>query len=490
MKKGFILTFVILSNLSLISQNWNPVNPDFKYNYRHDTAQYISNTIYIDSFKIINGDSVFYLNRIMTACDTCNALPWGQYYYNLKNQPQFLQRKMIRIDEDVWMFDDTARFYLNSGAELGESWVFDSIQNITAQVDQKYLGSIFNMQDSIKRISLSDGRELSISKNYGIIAFDINIGESIYLEGIEGLDLGVQIPKFHDFFNFQVGDVFQYYGWAGWATGSGYESVYTHEKMTILNKYVYPDSVRYDIHRMGRKVYWDTSFPYDTSYFNESGSISFIDSSEHICNKFNNEILRNPDDIIIGEYSHFTKVGLSLEDDTLVSKGFGSFQYDNSVFTYQNYPDTSLHEDLLEACCADQYINTYKTGLGETYYDLWIFELEQGRELIGYIKNGDTVGIIIDDSTLTSTYDLMAKAGSFSIYPNPAAGHFYIDHDNNISGKLILDIYTVNGVKIRSLSLPQGLKTHCIQVPELTPGLYIVVLRDRKQNQYKKLIIK
>ena len=490
MKKYFILTFIIISNLSLIGQNWIPVNPDYKYNYRHDTAQYITNTIYIDSIEIINGDSVFYLNRIMSACDTCTSLPWGTGYYQLKNQPQFLQKKIIRIDEDVWMFDDTARFYLKPGAESGESWVFDSIQNITAQVDQKYLGTIFNIQDSIKRISLSDGRELSISRNYGIVAFDINVGESIYLEGIEGLDLGIQIPKFHDFFNFQVGDVFQYYAWAGWATGSGYASVYTQEKMTILNKYVFPDSVRYDIHKIGRKVYWDTSFPYDTSYFNEFSSISFIDSAGHICNKYNNEMLRNPEIVIIEEYPHFAKAELSQENDTTVTKGFGSVQYDNSVFTYQNYPDTSLHEDLLEACCTDLYISTYKTGLGETFYSLWIFEFEQGRELLGYIKNGDTVGIIIDDSTLTYTYDLTANTGSFSIYPNPATGHFYMDNNSPVSGEVILDIYTVNGVKVRSMNLSPGLKTHCIQVPELTQGLYILVLRDRKQNRYKKLIIR
>ncbi len=58
MKRYLILTFIIISNLSLISQNWTLINPGYKYNYRHDTAQYITNTIYIDSFEIINGDSV------------------------------------------------------------------------------------------------------------------------------------------------------------------------------------------------------------------------------------------------------------------------------------------------------------------------------------------------------------------------------------------------------------------------------------------------
>jgi hypothetical protein len=480
---------LVFTPLLLAGQNWRIINPSYKYNYQHDTANYIASTIYVDSIDVIEGDSVFYLNRIMAPCDTCTSLPWGPDNYYLKNQPQFLQRMMTRLEDNTWKFHDTAIFYIKPKTSVGGSWIFDSSLMIIAQVENKYLDTAFNIQDSMKRIVLSNGREIILSKNFGILEYEPPDGINLTLEGIEGPGLGTQVPKFHDFFDFQVGDIFQYQISAGWATGIGYEAIDTYEKVTILEKIESTDSLHYDIHKIGRTVHWDTNFPYDTSYFNEFVSITYIDSTDHACNRYQNEKVNRP----LGFYDdfpHFTKMILKRENDTMMVREEGDYQtYWGSVFTYHNYPDTSLHADLLEVCCADQFVRTYKTGLGETFYFLWIFEIEESKELIGYIKNGDTTGVIIDDSILTSTIEAGSRAKSFKLYPNPADDYFIISY-SEIPERSILSIYTISGVPVKSIQLGKTTQNQRIDVPDINPGLYVIVLRNSKGNYYNKLIIK
>jgi hypothetical protein len=360
---------------------------------------------------------------------------------------------------------------------------------ITAQVDDVYLGTTFNIQDSMKRVVLGDGREFILSKSFGILEYELSDGINLTLEGIEGPGLGIQVPGFHDFFDFQVGDIFQYQITAGWATGIGYEAIDTYEKVTILGKIEFTDSLHYDIHRIGRTVYWDTSFPYDTSYFDEIDEITYSDSADHPCNKFQNENVNQP----LGFYDdfpHFTKMTLKRENDTMIVKEEGDYQaYWSSVFTYHNFPDTSLHYDLLEVCCADEFVRTYKTGLGETNYFLWIFEIDESKELIGYIKNGDTTGIIIDDSILTSTCEVKARAKSIKLYPNPADDYFIIDNSDTPESS-ILSIYTTSGVLVKSIQLGKATQNQRIDVQDLKPGMYIIVLRNGQGNYYNKLIVK
>jgi hypothetical protein len=480
---------LVFTPLLLAGQNWRIINPSYKYNYQHDTASYISSTVYVDSVEVVDGDSVFYLNRIMAPCDTCTSLPWGPDNYYLKNQPQFLQRTMIRLDENTWKFHDTTTFYINPKMPQGASWIFDSSLMITAQVESKYLDTAFNIQDSMKRIVLSNGREFILSRSFGILEYQLPDGINLTLEGIKGPGLGTQVPNFHDFFDFQVGDIFQYQITAGWATGIGYEAIDTYEKVTILGKTEFADSLHYDIHRIGRTVYWDTSFPYDTSYFDEIDEITYSDSADHPCNKFQNENVNQPLRFY-EDFPHFTRMTLKRENDTMIVKQEGDYQdYWGPVSTFHNYPNTPLHADLLEVCCADQFVRTYKTGLGETNYFLWIFEIDESKELIGYIKNGDTTGIIIDDSILTSTFEVKTRAKPIKLYPNPADDYFIVNN-SEIPESSILSVYTTSGVLVKSIQLSKTTQNQRIEIQDLKPGIYIVVLRNNQGNFYNKLIIK
>jgi hypothetical protein len=96
----------------------------------------ITRTVWADSAAIAGGDSVFFLNRVM--CDTCvtytgDLLSCDTCYW-AKNQPQFMMRKKVKMQSGMFAFMDTANFVIDPNALIGNSWVFDTLNNITALV--------------------------------------------------------------------------------------------------------------------------------------------------------------------------------------------------------------------------------------------------------------------------------------------------------------------------------------------------------------------
>jgi hypothetical protein len=59
----FTVVFWLFLSGMAFTQEWKPLTSNEKFNYRIDSAGYISTTLWIDSIKIMNGDSVFFLNR-------------------------------------------------------------------------------------------------------------------------------------------------------------------------------------------------------------------------------------------------------------------------------------------------------------------------------------------------------------------------------------------------------------------------------------------
>ena len=67
------------------AQNWLPVRTGLQSNFNCDTSRILF-SIKIDSVKFNNGDSIYYLNRVVRICDTCSSsfindqLPIAQNY--------------------------------------------------------------------------------------------------------------------------------------------------------------------------------------------------------------------------------------------------------------------------------------------------------------------------------------------------------------------------------------------------------------------------
>ena len=422
MNKIYFSTILSLITAIATSQNWIPLVQGDKYNYQPDNSSIITATIWIDSAKVIQGDSVFFLNRIAAHCDTCTAALGGtpepcDSCYMLINQPQFLQRKMIKKGDGIYVFRDTSKLMLRTKAQLNETWVFDSLNNTTAQVTDISVQQLFGVQDSVKTISLSTGNSILLSKSYGIISFpDLKGSEFTYeLKGIEGSNMGEKVPDFWDIYNFDVGDVFEYYAEGGDAYLSGWYI----KKYEINSKYISGDSIVYEISGLQMTVTFLAGVTYDVI----NTTLIYIDSANHAANKYNNELICIGTDY--APWSLFSKINLGIDSNNVPVKYYGNNYGDNNYLYHilEGVPDVMVAY-IDEVYGGYRQYDKLAANLGTVHFVEGAFEYWFDESLEGYIKDGDTVGTITPDSLLTAISEQSAYNDDIKIYPNPAIDHF------------------------------------------------------------------
>ncbi len=487
MKKLQLIILMLFLSINLFAQNWQPVNKSSVYNFQIDTADYITNTIKIDSVEIIDTDSVFYFNRIMTNCDTCSNNE--NNYYALKNQPQFLMREMVKKSDSLYIFQDTSEFRIMPRLKFGQSWIYDTENNISAVISYEGETDFFGIADSIKTISLSNGKSITISKNFGIIQFYAQTDYYYNLVGIEGnITLGEHLPNFWDFYNYDVGDVFQRQTYsASW--GDGYYGFFRIKKYEILSKEIRNDTITYEISGWTKDIdIEDWGWPnvhYDTIAYTFEDTIIFIDSVNHFTNKTNHEFI----DIV--EYTELQYVEEPLLDkikttkeDNIYSKQCGTFDY----YTHPFYHYSNIHADLFERnyYVPDMVVYKYTEGLG-LYYDMYYFEMANGDFHMGKVHNGDTIGTIYSDSHFEywATNINKIETQNTLIYPNPIKNgqNLQIKSDEEV---LEYNIYNISGQKV----LSGNIYSNEININSLFSGVYILELKTKDKIIREKLIIK
>lgn len=290
MKKSIF--FLVLFPLGLIAQDWLPLHPSNVYFYKTNGSELINNTVKTDSVIHFENDSVLYLNTVMTVCDTCEdySIPcsgeYGNSYAYQVIMPNFLQKQVRVLSNGKWHFQDSASFVILPYAKLNDNWLFDTANNLTAEVTEKTFAEVFELVfDSVKTISLSNNMEIRLSKNHGIIEFPDLSGETEpdFLAGIEGvLNVGFEIYRFPDFFNFNIGDIFQYYLSKYQVIDQVYHT-YRYTKYQIISKEVSVDTIRYGIEGIIQENL-------DNGY-HFADTLVFIDSAKHITNQYVNTLV-------------------------------------------------------------------------------------------------------------------------------------------------------------------------------------------------------
>jgi hypothetical protein len=91
MKNTFYPILLLFVLNSLTAQDWAPVRMGERYNFQQSPADVITQTLWADSVKVVNGDSVWYMNRTVRRCDTCTL--FMEYY---GNQPFFLGKEIAK----------------------------------------------------------------------------------------------------------------------------------------------------------------------------------------------------------------------------------------------------------------------------------------------------------------------------------------------------------------------------------------------------------
>ena len=204
--KNIVLLLLLFFPSLLAAQNWAPVKIGERYNYRQAPADVITQTLWADSMKVENGDSIWYMNRTIRKCDTCSQ--WGIYY---GNQPFFWVKKLpnklmvinLLISEDT--LDIQA---LDKRREL------DFSANTNATIDSVWTENLFGqVPDSFKSILLSKWRRNPSFQKSRHYLWSLPGDSSYTLVGLQGTaPAGEQVPMYKDFYGdgYAVGDVIEW----------------------------------------------------------------------------------------------------------------------------------------------------------------------------------------------------------------------------------------------------------------------------------------
>ena len=506
--------FCIVSQFSF-SQNWSVINMTDKFNYRLDSDEVITAIIWADSVDWNGSDSVFYLNRVM--CDTCATLFGGpdpcDTCYGLKNQPQFLQRVCTVSLSGVVNFRDTANIVIPTQAALNDTWLFDSVQSVSATVLAISEDSVFGNADSVKTILLTTGDTVKLSKNYGLLQFPNGYGFNSYyrLVGIEGRNLGEQIPRYADFFDFDVGDMFEYHGYSGYIILGQCFSFTPDQyctwkrKFTVISKTQSADTLFIGISGIRQETCTNISFPFPpfptcTTATTLSGVIFFVDSAANWLNRsYPNQALKLENIFenyalpCFGNDSAFDFVKMSRDSNSRIAKYVGMENAPcnqasvNCNFGYQSeihrFSDTLFYNTNGPV---GEYAQAAATGLGIIHYAVsHCFEGGIGEDLVAYRKGSDTVGVFTPDSVLVSGVGEQATSIELSIFPNPASGQINIHFSGFTAGEIRLTDISGQVLQNQILEGDEAM----LRTDHLSNGMYFVLIKTKDQVITKRVLV-
>src|SRR5436305_13956625 len=106
------LTFIfIFFSIFCSGQNWQPINSTTTYNYFSSTQFSSASIIKTDSSNLIGSDYALYLNLIVKPIA-------GNPNYQLKNQGQFLAKKVVQRNNGIVTFMGDTNFTLTLNSNI------------------------------------------------------------------------------------------------------------------------------------------------------------------------------------------------------------------------------------------------------------------------------------------------------------------------------------------------------------------------------------
>ncbi len=401
MKTKFTLLFLFsLCCFSAFSQNWRLVSKGDKYNFQLNTADFISNTIRVDSAAALGADSVFWLSQPKGVYLT--GYPYIVMIGNLLGDsmvmhPDLSYECRFRLPSSPNYAQQS--FIIRTQAEPGDSWEFQP--GITATVTDKKDTLCWGISDSIKTLTLSDGRGIRISKHFGLLFSDNQT-----LTGIQGTDKGTQLPVLADFYS-------------DWTEGAVFEKLIifdqnfentsskTWNKYYVLGKTVTPDSIIISTRNLSRRESW---------LFSNPGPVSFSDTLATL-------VFLNPGEV---KYPGLVK-------ETGLYNDFTNTQYQQTASGLK-MSITSIKPPGYEGPTRR---DIFVTGIGKTEREFstnfMVGSFSILETLEGYQKTGQPPqGTVHPDSFygITTSSNTPYWLHRPSVFPNPAGDVFYVRCDD------------------------------------------------------------
>jgi hypothetical protein len=491
----FIFLLLIFCTNFTLAQNWNLINDSLTYNYSGNQIGYISHQLWIDSLDNHPQGELLYFNRIAGPVD---SIPSNYPYYvygdtvYTDNYPQFLMKEAVQTDDYLWM-RDTTEMVIYPKSDLNDTWIFDTLNNLSAQVISVNQENVFGQQDSVKLILVGND-SIKISKSFGILSFpDFSNGNVPYkLIGIEGASqpYGYQRPGLEDIYNIPVG--FRKKFGYGESDPGGSDQYYV--DMEYLEVDQYPDRIEFKIERgFYPCCNYIMNFCYcppdgwALTYYDTINTVIYLDSLHSAIGNLNQlypTASFNDDDFEFYYFNtgyYYYGYGYNILKTTYNSDFGILFGSGNNMANYQMYD--AYHCTKVQDTTYGYYggigsdghyvTNQYSEKYGLIIYDETSFENDRRINLINWT---DSTGSWVNDVEVEDS-----KEPGISIYPNPADNKLYIEGD--ISGRIGYAIINIHGQIIK-----QGEYSNSISINSLPPGIYTLWIRDDQKSKFLKFV--
>lgn len=435
--------------------------------------------IFVDSITAMSGNTTQYaLNTVFDRQMPEN----GQY--QIIHQPQFLQKEMW-VQNDTFFFQNPAATkMILSQAQIGQTWIFDAAQNITANVVDIQVTTTFGQADSLKIIVLNTNDTLILSKEFGIIRFPFAYNSPYFyqLVGINDLHLGTTVPMFEDIFNFEVGDMFEYY-----IDGSNYDDIL---KYSISTKLYSNDTFYYNIVGLRKMIVPGSGFNYD----------SITEVLTYTKNTYPKLDIYNYDKYVylrINPIDYFAIT--NLIDSTFL--GYPTVMRQPKRYAMDcSYTGIPSNTDTL----CDALIGGGPTLFSEFYRDFtvgkglgYVYRTEISasggwwsgytQQLVAFRKNGITYGTFTPDSLLIAGIENSKNSSFYQVFPNPTMANITLlfNKIDNYTG----EIYNVLGKNMNSFFMENN-KEQIIDLQDFPAGIYYLEVVNSKGKRSIEKVIK
>ncbi|MBK9147345.1 MAG: T9SS type A sorting domain-containing protein [Flavobacteriales bacterium] len=480
--RGIVLLGSLFSTVTALAQNWALLNPAYRYNYSDDGTDTIRHQIRVMDVDTLGVDSFRYeLNLVAKVCDTCTS----PGLFILLDQPQFMQRK-LNVGPTAWHFHDPGSFVLLPQANLGDSWIFDTLANIEATVSMVDPIQVFDSDVQRKIISLSDGDSIVISEPFGVLSWN-----GYELIGEHGPDVGRLIPSLEEMFPYQSGDVVEYSidagGTDGISSNFGHGRLY---KFTVdddnpTNASVLFDGTMID-HRWNWTSYWNGPIYVTSGHLNIFGTTWTAGRPElpwaDLLTSYPGQLIGHRNDLEwwsdslvciayhgIDDMGHRTIRCLDVREPLFEGEPPGQFMH---PFPDPPQPDQPVAASVQNYCngAPDQSCGVlYTEGMGLNWLFGNYFESFEEYVLVGSVVSGDTIGTVhSDDYLITLSVDEIANHPS-NITPNPANDRIQL---TSTEPGPFIRITDLNGRVILTRRVAATNET--IDVHSLQPGAYLL----------------
>lgn len=510
-----IVLFFLLSPVFGYTQNWELIQEYEIYYYSRTDSVGIVNTMRVDSSYTIENITYYVLyDNYLLPKDTCVymdeesdeesnsistiiAYPSDslcKYYYPNGS----ILGKVIFTNNGFEYYFNGGHRLLKTQGQIGESWLFDSVDSLYAELVSISESNQFGPTDSVKTIHISNSGgtlidSIKIAKNHGLVLYPIGNGSYYQNEGIQSDHFNEAFMTFDQLFAYQVGDVFVleyskvHAGDLESVTGISRFEVTSIDSSGLFDKYIcdvahkrytYDSNDNYieNTAFISGQIY-DPFLLYGSSY-SFPGEIGILEMNSDVINvgDFSLEIEANGltnfgfENSFSSSYSMsyydaynteltyglFSDVGVN-DTDRVIVKGlpWGCFNcdvddeyYPKSFSSIWSSVLDGFHVNISSGVIAsiEQWCHIYQEGFGLVYMGVGHFEQGESIRLLGAIKDGISYGNVPTSSYLLSVEDLSFEDLDILAYPVPFTDSFVIN--NNEQCKVEVRIYSLEGKKL------------------------------------------